>query len=372
MSTEPRTITFRSPRRTRLAVGVTATVAALASGGVWALSSASAAPGAPDAVAATTTAPGPTDSPWPPTDTPTPTPPASTSTSRTWTFEDGTPGGWYGFGYGAAMGPGAQTAPWVAPSAAAARAGRAGLLVGRLPAWGYQVGVDLDRSMLAPGRYAVTAQVRLAAGEPRTRIGVGSSTLSDGAPTTTDAGWTTITGSVDVPSDGRTSRLLIGPGRGLCEGRFEPVTAPATSFHLDQVSVVRTGAATSTATPSTTFACPVVTPAPTPLVKLHYEVTSVARGGFTATLTIHNLRDANSPITGWSLPLHLDGRRVQWVSGARLVTEDGLPMLTGTPGGPTAAIYGNSTYRISLGLTGSPIGSHDIVGSVRGVPTGWE
>ena len=377
-------------RRSRVVGGAAATLACLVTAGVWAVGASAEEGGGARALCTpypsnsggcmtgstslppsgsqgssggVTPSPDPTPSPDVTSPPPPPTPSGTPSTRRsyTWTFEDGTPGGWYG--YPAA---GSVVGPWVAPSPTAAASGRGGLLVGAVSRWGVGVAVDVSRVTVVPGAYAVSARVRLTPGQPATTFQVGGAvkTYADGA---SDATWATVTGSLQVPADGSAVRLTIVPAVGGCHGANPEDVAPATTFQLDDVSLTRTGDVVPTPTLTTPVDCN--SPVPPATAKIHYEVTSVGATGFTATLVLTNLRD--TPITGWRVPLYASSNRITWVSGARVVaaseTTSGTG-LAGADGAPDIPAYGK--VRISVGLSGSPVGSSNLFSSIVGQQTG--
>ena len=378
-------------RRSRLAGGAAATLACLVTAGVWAVGASAEEGGVARAMCTpypsnsggcstgSTSLPpsgsqgsstGVTPSPDPtqtgPDVTSPPPPPApsgtpSTRRSYTWSFEDGTPAGWYG--YPAA---GSVVGPWVAPSPTAAASGRGGLLVGAVSRWGVGAAVDVSRVTVVPGAYAVTARVRLTPGQPTTPFRA-SGPVKTYADAASDGAWSTVTGSLQIPSDGTATRLTIVPGPGGCSSVNPGDVAPATTFLLDDVTLTRTGDVVPTPTVTTPLDCN--SPVPPATAKIHYEVTSVGATGFTATLVLTNLRD--TPITGWRVPLNSSSTRITWVSGARVVAVSETTSGTGLagPGGaPDIPAYGQ--VRISVGLSGSPVGSSSVLSTILGQQTG--
>jgi hypothetical protein len=289
--------------------------------------------------------------------------PVSTRTSVTWNFDDGKVGNWYGT-------PNEATAQaWLAPSPSAAASGRGGLIVGNLTPPLGGAAVDLDRTMLAPGTYSVTAKVRLAPGQR------GASLLIDGTrpvPTVSasDAQWATLTGTVVVPGDGTRNRLHVTMGYGGACYAASDHDLQARTLYLDDVALTKSSDSTTIA-PPTTLTCQ-GTPRPRPTARLHYEVTSVSPGSFSATVVLTNL--TSSPITDWSVPLNglTDSKRVTWVSGARVVT---VPTANGTEVRLVAAAGSakdlTGAVRFSIGLSGNPLGSAGIFTSITGRETAW-
>ena len=375
--------------RSRVVGGAAATLACLVTAGVWAVGASAEESGVARALCTpypsnsggcatgstslppsgsqgssggVTPSPDPTPSPDVTSPPPTPSGTPSTRRSYTWTFEDGTPGGWYG--YPAA---GSVVGPWVAPSPTAAASGRGGLLVGAVPGRGAGAAVDVSRVTVVPGTYAVTARLRLPAGQPATTFNVEGVRPPFGSGDVSDTGWATVSGTLVVPTNGAATRLTIAPGWGFCGGYGPDDYAPATSFQVDDVTITRTGEVTTppvAVTPTCT-----VSPLPPATAKIHYEVTSVGATGFTATLVLTNLRD--TPITGWRVPLYPGSNRITWVSGARVVaipeTTSGTG-LAGADGVPDIPAYGK--VRISVGLSGSPVGSSSVLSSILGQQTG--